>query len=178
MKATLGQLAAPELRMGVAIPPKRIQMPEAALSGTLAGAKLPVPHLANRSNVAELLTRVGRDIDTACDGTDWGDGDDYGPEFLIPTVERREAARLLVKRLARVARLQFEKRLPVPDFGPAADGSVDLHWGQGKPRELLLGVRTTGTEASFFGRDASGSTIKGLLRTEEENAFLVAWLLG
>lgn len=109
--------------------------------------------------------------------TDWST-EGYGENSPVPTESLQKSALHFVQRLGTVSFETFARSIPYPTFVPAADGSIDLHWGDGENRELLLGFRVAGNVASFFGRDTmEGTQIKGVLRTTDRNEFLVAWLL-
>lgn len=140
---------------------------------------LPVPARPNFAITRRPvdLTNVDARISDSFASVDWGDGVDYGPEFLVPDPALRNSAKAFVERLARVSVNRLGQPIPIPAFEPAADGSIDIHWGDGEERELLLGIRTTGNVASFFGRSSDGTNIKGVLHLDHSNEFLASWLL-
>jgi hypothetical protein len=108
---------------------------------------------------------------------EWGDDIDYGEDVIAPSAEVRDEAVIFLKSLARAAVTKLGAPLPVPDVSPTVDGHIDLHWGQGQTRELLLCVRGNGL-ASFFGRAPNGKNIKGTADTAGDNMYLAAWLTG
>jgi hypothetical protein len=116
------------------------------------------------------------DIDARFDAlvatVEWGDGVDYGEDASTPTEEQREDAAAFLKSLARS---MPGRVLPSPEISPTMNGDIDIHWRLPKGRELLLCMRGNST-ASYFGKSATGPTIKGTVRTDENNAFLLVWL--
>jgi hypothetical protein len=159
------RLVAPTLGPGVAK-----TMSEARLLPP-AGPRLVVAMLPGRPPLAFTEGR----LEALVAGVDWGDTADYGEDVVAPTVERRAEALAFLKRLARLAAERLDTHLPLPEVSPTMDGDIDVHWGAGQARELLLCLRGDGV-ASFFGRAANGQTIKGAVRTDEEVTFLAAWL--
>jgi len=121
------------------------------------------------------LTTVDAEIAASFASVDWGDEVDYGPEFLTPEPALRDSAKAFVERLAHAAAIRLGVALPIPDVSPTADGNIDLHWGPGETRELLLCVRGNGS-ASFFGKAPNGRTIKGVADAASDNMYLAAWL--
>ena len=122
-----------------------------------------------------MLVSTYHHVEAAWASTAWVE-DAY--EAPAPSEALRLEAKAFVLRLARVSFTRFSRLIPVPTFTPTADGSIDIHWGDGEERELLLGLSRSGGVASFFGRCSdSGSQIKGVLQTTEVNEFLAAWLL-
>jgi hypothetical protein len=166
------RLVAPTLR------PMRTTAPYPGIVKAMNDAPLPplpVPRL-----VVMFPDRLGRkSIDERLEAlvaeVDWGDATDYGEDVVAPSVERRDEALQFLKRLARSAAERLDSQLPLPEVSPTMGGDIDMHWGAGQARELLLCVRADGI-ASFFGKAATGQTIKGTVRTDEENTFLAAWL--
>jgi hypothetical protein len=123
------------------------------------------------------LAQVIADIERSFGAVDWGDGDDYGPEFLIPPQALRMRARDFAVRLARDSAHLYGHPIAAPEFEPASDGTIDLHWGSGGPLELLMGIRSSGDVASFFGTSVDGTSIKGVVRLDGDCLHLAAWLL-
>jgi len=109
--------------------------------------------------------------------TDWGDNDEDANR-IVPTLDTRKAAMDLVLRLGRTAVDTFGQVIPIPDLSSRDDGGVDIHWGHGAARELLLGIREHNDGiVSFYGDSTNGSRIKGATLARADNVFLAAWLL-
>jgi hypothetical protein len=145
------------------------------VAAIMGAAQLPNP-MAPNLGFATIEATLKR-IDDAAEATDWGDGPEDSDDSVTPTPERRRVARNFVRLLALIAEERLGAALPTPEFWPAANGGVDVHWGPGGSRELLLGVRPEGVEATFFGKASDGTTIKGLVRLDEPSLPLAAWLL-
>jgi hypothetical protein len=160
--------------------PLRLQVPSVGpgLGKAIDKPQLVLPR-APRLVVATLQggppSQLWESVESLFAAVDWGDNSNYGEDVSPPSVERRAEALAFLRRLASVAVEKLGTPLPLPEVSPTMDGDIDLHWGAGQARELLLCVRSGGI-ASFFGMAADGQTIKGVVRTDAENAFLATWL--
>jgi hypothetical protein len=153
--------------------PGRVRAAFLPLSELWTGARFP----QLEAPVLDPEINVCAEVQNAVAAVDWGDGVDYGPEVFTPTRELRATTAAFVVRISLQASQLLGRRLPLPEFAPAADGTIDVHWGADGPLELLLNIHEAGETASFFGRSASGGRIKGNLRLAEDNLYLAAWLL-
>lgn len=85
-----------------------------------------------------------------------------------------------LKRCAARGWARFGLEIPAPEIGPGPDGSIDLHWND--PRErfvLLINIRRDGDPdgpAGFYGRNDSGTELKGKLNPDAPSAGLLEWL--
>jgi len=131
--------------------------------------------MAMMGRLTSSLAVYGDKFDELFADVDWGDDVDYGEDVVAPPAEVRAEAAVFLKRLARSSATKLGIALPLPEISPTVDGNIDLHWGPGETRELLLCVRGKG-KASFFGKAQNGKTIKGSADTDSDNMYLAAWL--
>ncbi|HKO47553.1 MAG TPA: hypothetical protein VJV79_07515 [Polyangiaceae bacterium] len=82
--------------------------------------------------IQQQVVAVDAQIAASFSSVDWGDDVDYGPEFSVPTPDLRNTAKAFVERLAHASIDCFGRPIPIPEVSPAADGSIDLHWGDGQ----------------------------------------------
>jgi hypothetical protein len=64
----------------------------------------------------------------------------------------------------------------VPTISPASNGSIDIYWRQLKGGLLLNFPENDQEPASYYGEQAKGDTISGVLSTEAARPDFIAWL--
>jgi len=71
----------------------------------------------------------------------------------------------------------FGTSLPQPKIGPADAGSIDLFWASEVGR-LLINIPADADEPiTFYGQEAKGGSISGVIPGEDLRADLAAWLV-
>lgn len=130
---------------------------------------------ARRKAMDSLFETIGL-IGQAFKATEWELPTDH--DSVAPSPELRERAKSWVVGLANTAAESHHAQLPIPEFDPCADGSIDIHWRNAGSRDLLVNLAVGGVRASFYGEsNNSEPNLNGITLTSEDNGFLVSWLL-
>lgn len=125
--------------------------------------------------LAGTLAAHDENLDTILACVDWGDGVDYGDDISAPSEELRSKAAAFLKRMSLASAAKLGGPLVTPDVSPTVDGNIDIHWGAGEERELLVCVRAEGL-TSYFGKAPNGDVTKGTLAEGSDGGFLAVWL--